>query len=176
MRNARAIAWRISALGLRRPRSIWLRYGFEMPASSLSLRNDSRALRRWSRMNSPRSLSLDSRSGVIRPARSRLAHLVPGGQLGVHPVDHLVEPAPLLRHLLLQRTELADCRPQLVVVQARQRGERVVGDEVLTPPSPLDVHRGRETARQSALLDRRPGAFVGEDVGQRGDELTDGPT
>src|SRR5262249_16043223 len=56
-------------------------------------------------------------------------------------------------------------RRQLVVVQARQRGERVVGDEVLTPPSPLDVHRGRETARQSALLDRRPGAFVGEVAG-----------
>src|ERR1041384_4354559 len=65
MRSALAIAWRISALGLRSPRSIWLRYGFEIPACSLSLRSDSRALRRWSRMKSPRSRIRPSRPSVI---------------------------------------------------------------------------------------------------------------
>ena len=71
MRSPRAIPWRISADGLRRPRSIWLRYGFEMPASSLSLRSDSRALRRWSRMKSPRScsrVSSESSDSVSHPA------------------------------------------------------------------------------------------------------------
>ena len=46
MRRPRAMDCRISAEGLRRPRSIWLRYGFEMPASSLNLRSERRALRR----------------------------------------------------------------------------------------------------------------------------------
>ena len=63
--RARAICWRISADGLRRPRSIWLRYGLEMPASSDSLRSDSWPTRRCSRMNSPSSshrLSSSSRT------------------------------------------------------------------------------------------------------------------
>src|SRR5439155_4130970 len=55
MRSALAICWRISADGFRRPRSIWLRYGLEMPACSESFRSDRRATRRCSRMNSPRS-------------------------------------------------------------------------------------------------------------------------
>ena len=44
--------------------------GFEIPASSLSLRNDSRALRRWSRMKPPRScsrVSIDSNDSVLIP-------------------------------------------------------------------------------------------------------------
>ena len=41
--SAFAICWRISAEGFRRPLSIWLRYGFEIPASSDSRLNDSRA-------------------------------------------------------------------------------------------------------------------------------------
>ena len=38
--SALASDLRISADGLRRHRSIWLRYGFEIPAASASLRND----------------------------------------------------------------------------------------------------------------------------------------
>ena len=71
IRRPRAMDCRISADGLRSPRSIWLRYGFEMPASSLSLRNESRALRRWSRMNPPRScsrVSSDSNDSGISPS------------------------------------------------------------------------------------------------------------
>src|SRR5438309_11682267 len=64
MRRALAICWRISADGLRRPRSIWLRYGLEMPAMSESLRSDRRATLRCSRMNSPRSRIRDWMSSI----------------------------------------------------------------------------------------------------------------
>src|SRR5690606_29431343 len=43
-----------SALGLRSPRSIWLRYGLDTPAASASCRSDNCALRRCSRRYSPR--------------------------------------------------------------------------------------------------------------------------
>ena len=43
IRSALAICWRISADGRRSPRSIWLRYGLEIPASSDSRRSESRA-------------------------------------------------------------------------------------------------------------------------------------
>src|SRR5271169_5106048 len=55
MRSALAICWRISAEGRRSPRSIWLRYGLEIPASSESRRSESRAVPRCSRMKEPRS-------------------------------------------------------------------------------------------------------------------------
>src|SRR5256884_9533598 len=88
-------------------------------------------------MNSPRSCSLESRSGVIRGQRSRSAHLVPGGQVGLHAVDDLVQLASPLRHLVLQLAELADGGPQLVVIAVRHLGERGVGDEALPAPPPL---------------------------------------
>src|SRR5438874_3168243 len=74
MRNALAICCRISADGLRNPRSIWLRYGFEMPAMSDSFRRDNRATRRCSRMNSPRSRIRVSRSfmGLMLTLASRM--------------------------------------------------------------------------------------------------------
>ena len=56
MRSALAICWRISAEGRRSPRSIWLRYGLEMPASSDRRRSDSRLVPRCSRMKEPSSL------------------------------------------------------------------------------------------------------------------------
>src|SRR5271154_2529729 len=55
MRSALAICWRISAEGRRSPRSIWLRYGLEIPASSERRRSESRAEPRCSRMKEPRS-------------------------------------------------------------------------------------------------------------------------
>src|SRR4051794_12571632 len=64
MRRALAICWRISADGLRSPRSIWLRYGLEMPAMSDSLRRERRATLRCSRMNSPRSRIRDWMSSM----------------------------------------------------------------------------------------------------------------
>src|SRR3984893_2064052 len=126
-------------------------------------------------MNSPRSCSLESRSGVIRGRRSRLAHLVPGGQVGLHAVDDLVQLASPLRHLVLQLAELADGGPQLVVIQVRQLGECGVGDEALAAPPPLDLHRRGEAAGQTALLDRSTRPLVGEDLRERGDEVPDGP-
>ena len=68
--RARAICWRISADGLRRPRSIWLRYGLEMPAISDSLRSESWPTRRCSRMNSPRS----SQGVLVGPIRGGGGH------------------------------------------------------------------------------------------------------
>src|SRR5579875_2900695 len=43
----------MSALGLRRPRSIWLRYGFDTPAACASWRSEILACSRCSRMYSP---------------------------------------------------------------------------------------------------------------------------
>src|ERR1700722_19647123 len=102
MRSALAICWRISADGRRSPRSIWLRYGLEMPASSESRRSESRAEPRCSRMKEPRSsqrslgsvLTLASvppprvQPVLLRPDRRPRSQLVrplnPG--LGLHPL------------------------------------------------------------------------------------------
>src|SRR5579859_6866096 len=53
MRRPLAICWRISALGLRRPRSIWLRYGLDTPACWDSCRSEILACSRCSLMYSP---------------------------------------------------------------------------------------------------------------------------
>src|SRR5947199_10436671 len=104
-------------------------------------------------MNSPRSCSLESRSGVIRGQRSRSAHLVPGGQVGLHAVDDLVQLASLLRHLVFQLAELADGGPQLVVVEVRQLGERGVGEEALAAPRPRALARRVAQAGQAPARD-----------------------
>src|SRR5208282_3105476 len=67
MRSALAICWRISADGRRSPRSIWLRYGLEIPASSDSRRRERRAVLRCSRMKDPRSFTWVS--VVLTPLR-----------------------------------------------------------------------------------------------------------
>src|SRR5688572_27685175 len=102
MRSALAICWRMSADGLRRPRSIWLRYGFEIPAISLSLRSEMRPTWRWSRMNAPTSAQRSSRSlmGRVMPSLQerfdrRLAGLVAPGDLGLQRVDGGEQRAPL---------------------------------------------------------------------------------
>src|ERR1700733_2293686 len=100
IRKALAICCRISADGRRRPRSIWLRYGLEIPASSDSRRRESRAVDRCSRMNAPRSLQrsgscLGTRALLARSTRwsgqqavdRRLAGLVPADDLGLERVD-----------------------------------------------------------------------------------------
>src|SRR5215472_6339127 len=53
IRRPLAICCKISALGLRRPRSIWLRYGFETPAAEESCRSEILACSRCWRMYSP---------------------------------------------------------------------------------------------------------------------------
>src|SRR5271155_364202 len=53
MRSPLAICCRMSALGLRRPRSIWLRYGLETPADWASWRIEIFACSRCSLMYSP---------------------------------------------------------------------------------------------------------------------------
>src|SRR3712207_4771406 len=98
MRRALAICWRISADGFRSPRSIWLRYGFEIPATSDSFRSDMRPTWRCSRMNWPRSVQRSS-NGCIDLLQQRLdrglAGPVPAGDLGLQRVDALVQrPAP----------------------------------------------------------------------------------
>src|SRR3989440_8819275 len=125
-------------------------------------------------MNSPRSCSLESRSGVIRGQRSRLAHLVPGGQVGLHAVDDLVQLASLLRPLVLQLAGLADGGPQLVVMEVRELREGGVGDEALAAPPPLDLHRRGQPAGETAFLDRSTRPLVSQDLRERGDELPDG--
>src|SRR5262245_50428776 len=97
----------MSALGLRSPRSIWLRYGFEMPARSLRPRSDSRALSRCSRMKSPRSRSRCSTPSAT-PDPSRSGGDLATGQVGFDRVDHAVELTPTVRDLALQLPEAVE--------------------------------------------------------------------
>jgi len=60
MRSPLAICCRISALGLRTPRSIWLRYGLDTPASFDSWRNEIFAVLRCWRMYSPMSEAMSA--------------------------------------------------------------------------------------------------------------------
>src|SRR3974390_1660977 len=118
MRSALAICWRIRADGLRRPRSIWLRYGLEIPASSDSRRSDSRAELRCSRMKAPRSCQ---RSGSCRatsaprvrarpgsgkqPVGACVPALVPVDDLALQLVDALVQRAAVVGDLGLDGAE-----------------------------------------------------------------------
>src|SRR5437588_11463683 len=61
MRSPLAICCRMSALGLRRPRSIWLRYGLGTPAFWASWRIEIFACSRCSLMYSPMELTLTLR-------------------------------------------------------------------------------------------------------------------
>src|SRR3954471_81692 len=96
----------MSADGLRRPRSIWLRYGFEIPAISLSLRREMRPVWRWSRMKAPTSDQRSSSSfigGMSAEERldRGLAGLVSAGDLGLERIDAPVERPSLGGHLRL---------------------------------------------------------------------------
>src|SRR5262249_38441592 len=93
MRSALATCWSTSALGLRSPRSIWLRYGLDTPAASASCRSESRALRRCSRRYSPRLPTLsDAMSPPCTTAANYCKHLlaiVRHTTQGVHPLAAL---------------------------------------------------------------------------------------
>src|SRR5689334_8578136 len=140
MWRAPAIWRRISAEGLRMPRSIWLRYGFEMPAISESLRSESWPTRRCSRMNSPRSRQRSSISvipqrygvGRARPNRRpaggsvgvaqqgvdrRLTGAVAAGELALQRVDAGVVLVALGRDPPLELAELVEELGQLVVAE-----------------------------------------------------------
>src|SRR5215468_11197791 len=118
----------MSALGLRSPRSIWLRYGFEMPARSLRPRNESRAFSRCSRMNSPRSRSRCSTPSAT-PAPRRSGGDLPTGEVGFDHVDHTVEVASPLGDLALELAETVEGCLELDVAQRGQVGEGVIGDQ-----------------------------------------------
>src|SRR4029078_12397269 len=79
----------------RGPRSIWLRYGFEMPAISLSLRSEIRPTWRWSRMNAPTSAHRSSRSlmGPVMPP----ALWPSAGPLGYRPAQRSCPRSPQQR-------------------------------------------------------------------------------
>src|SRR5215212_4984890 len=129
MDRALAICWRISADGLRSPRSIWLRYGFEIPARSESFRRVMRADSRCSRMKRPTSCQRASRSITPAAYGSRaevlsqerfdrgLAGLVPAGDLGLEHVDALVEGAAAGGQLGLVGREVLHQGGQPAVVQ-----------------------------------------------------------
>src|SRR4051794_2122071 len=143
MRRALAICWRISADGLRRPRSIWLRYGLEMPARSDRRRSDNRALLRCSRMNAPRSYARSSSAiggarllpppsvlgeQLVRVGRARL---VPVDDLGLERVDPVEHEAPALAQAALELGQLVGELADDLVAQLGEVGERVgVGDGV----------------------------------------------
>src|SRR5262245_56587545 len=127
----------MSALGLRRPRSIWLRYGLEMPARSLRPRSESRALSRCSRMNSPRSPSRCSTPSAMSDRRQSGDDL-PTGEVGFDHVDHVVQLVAALGDLMLELGEAVEGLLELGVAQRGEVGEGVVGDQRLAPTGPLD--------------------------------------
>src|SRR5918995_4304531 len=110
-------------------------------------------------MNSPRSASLDSRSGVIRRARSRSAHLVPGGQVALHAIDDLVQDARLgratdVRHLGLDLEALGVTAAQLVEGPVGDLGEKR-GIEHLVDATSVLAHGETVPARLSQIVTRR---------------------
>src|SRR6478672_6619982 len=177
MRSPLAIPCRISAEGLRSPRSIWLRYGLEMPASSLSFRSDSRSRWRWSRMNSPRSrrrASTASAGVLTAPTGSsrRIGREACGDGLGQR-VEHAVQRAPTLRDVALELAQLGDRGLELRVGEVREVRERAVGDQALEPTVPLDAGGRREHRLDAGRARAAAAAVVGEDRGQRGDEVAE---
>src|SRR6187551_821432 len=127
----------MSALGLRSPRSIWLRYGLEMPARSLRPRSERRALSRCSRMKSPRSRSRCSTPSAT-PDPSRSGADLPTGEVGFDHVDHAMELAPAFGDLTLELPEAVEGFLELAVGEGRQVGQGVVGDQRLAAARPLD--------------------------------------
>src|SRR5580693_2328003 len=63
-----------------RPRSIWLRYGFDRWVSSASWRRDRLAIRRWVRMNAPSASRWDSHGSFM--ATSWLSQTIVRGSAG----------------------------------------------------------------------------------------------
>src|SRR5580693_3820981 len=87
MRSPLAICCRMSALGLRSPRSIWLRYGLDTPAACASWRIDFPACSRCSLMYSPIEFRMPSACHVMLAiANDQQAHrsapLVPDAEEG----------------------------------------------------------------------------------------------
>src|SRR5580700_1654172 len=64
-----------------RPRSIWLRYGFDRWVSSASWRRDRLAIRRWVRMNAPSASRWDSHGSVT--ATSWFSQTIVRGSAGI---------------------------------------------------------------------------------------------
>src|SRR4029077_11909856 len=64
-----------------RPRSIWLRYGFDRWVSSASWRRDRLAIRRWVRMNAPSASRCDSHGSFT--ATSWLSQTIVRGSSGL---------------------------------------------------------------------------------------------
>ena len=154
MRRALAICWRISADGRRRPRSIWLRYGLEIPASSDSRRRESRAELRCSRMNEPSSLN---RSG------SSLTNWAPFGR---DRVLHDRRPSTDARPVLWRSTSSAcsvsirSCRARRSTRHASLDGFELAGDAVQL----IDV----QVAEGADLVGPEDGVELGGQVGLLG--------
>ena len=150
----RAICWRISADGLRRPRSIWLRYGFEIPASSTELAERepvARALVADELPEVPQAL-LDAvgHAGRSVPSRASWAAIA-----RVDGVDRAWSPRRRSETSRSSSRELLEGGLELVVGEGREVGERVVDDEPLEAPVPLDRRRRREHAAGPGSSRRR---------------------
>ena len=121
-----------------------------MPASSLSLRSDSRALRRWSRMNSPRSCSRvsseSSDSGFIprsrRPAGPRSRARARRSRRAARGAGR--------RARARSRAARSSVDVELVVGEHRQVRERRVDDELLAAVGPVQLDRRRVGAARHA--------------------------
>src|SRR4051812_9115679 len=188
MRSALAICWRISADGLRSPRSIWLRYGLEMPAMSDRRRNDSRAMLRCSRMNCPSSpqRSGSSFTGVTLAAVSArpvdgtwrllqqavdvgLAALVPAHQLLLQGVDALEQRPALTRDMPLQAGQVVDELVDLGVGQLAEVTQAVGVEDLIEAALQLRLEGlvGRSEEGRKAPVAGRMHA-VGQDLGEPG--------
>src|SRR4051794_2166868 len=129
--RARAICWRISADGLRRPRSICERYGLLTPARSANRRTLILATSRCDLIKSPTSASgLFKSSGITldrsfvvsgkQPVHVGLAVAVTTNQLCTQLIDTREQLATLVRPRLFELVQRVGVGNELVITERRQ--------------------------------------------------------
>ena len=174
MRSPRAIAWRISADGLRRPRSIWLRYGFEMPAQLAQLAQ---------RQPGVAALVADELAEIVEPrsrasrttrASSRGPGNLPGGDLALERVDHAVQLARAGRRAHARTRAASASVDASSSAESAGRFASVVSATSCSRPSGQWRSISRRVGRRHASVgDRRAAGLRAQDAGQVRDEIVD---
>src|SRR5436309_2307245 len=166
----------MSALGLRRPRSIWERYGIDTPATAETDLSDNRAPFRWFRMNCPSSWIFMTPAGyqrfiTVANSLDNEGKLPPGGNFRGSGGGQLEDrrqlpdrPAPAEHRRPGERLEPSD----LSVVEDLEQPE---GTDQRRPGCPMrsvtDLHCHAEAAIQHGRAHETFGPTLGEHVGSR---------
>src|SRR5579859_7412122 len=165
MRSPLAICCRISALGLRSPRSIWLRYGLETPAAEASWRSEILACSRCWRMYSPMEptftgftalsephLACNCKRPASTPGSPGEGHPDPANWLAAAEHRHLGDPVQLVP--VHPRVAVRAEQAQQGDRDGRDRPARAIGD--LHRPGP-GVGQGERLHALGPGLDQQPG-------------------